>query len=511
MHLGRHGVVIARERAVDEHGSRRGCLASSPAVLVDRLVPGDASDERAGRVQREPIVSRGQEQRVRHVGPHVVPVGAGHAAPRELGLDGLLQSLARDPAAARKQDGCLRHRERRGCGGHAGRREEHATRVARAGCRHHPPGGPIELRSEVMRLLSVTGNRPQFIKAAPLHAALHGRVDLVSLDTGQHYDRELAALFYEDLGLAEPHIRLRVGSGTHAEQTARMLVGIELAIRDQRPDGVVVYGDTNSTLAAAIAAAKEQVPVAHVEAGLRSFDRRMPEEINRVIADSLSSLLLCPSQTAVDNLAREGITEGVYVVGDVMVDVARIVAPAAAARSEYPGELGLEPGGYLLATVHRQSNTQEPSLRRIVEGLGSLAEPVVLPLHPRTRAALERDGLMEVLEAAVHVLPPLGYGDFTALLLGARLCLTDSGGVQKEAYLHGIPCVTLRDTSEWVETIEAGWNVLVGDDPAALREAVSSLAPPAARPELYGDGHAAERIASLLASGSWTSRYSAPA
>ena len=198
-------------------------------------------------------------------------------------------------------------------------------------------------------------------------------------------------------------------------------------------------------------------------------------------------------------------------MGDVMVDVARIVAPAAAAHSEYPGELGLGRGGYLLATVHRQSNTQEPSLRRIVEGLGSLAEPVVLPLHPRTRAALERDGLMEVLEAAVHVLPPLGYGDFTALLLGARLCLTDSGGVQKEAYLHGIPCVTLRDTSEWVETIEAGWNVLVGDDPAALREAVSSLAPPAARPELYGDGHAAERIASLLASESWTSRYSAPA
>jgi UDP-N-acetylglucosamine 2-epimerase len=362
-----------------------------------------------------------------------------------------------------------------------------------------------------MRLLSVTGNRPQFVKAAPLHAALRGRVDLVSLDTGQHYDRELAALFYEDLGLAEPHIRLRVGSGTHAEQTARMLVGIELAIRDQHPDGVVVYGDTNSTLAAAIAAAKEQVPVAHVEAGLRSFDRRMPEEVNRVIADSLSALLLCPSQTAVDNLAREGITDGVHVVGDVMVDVARIVAPAAAARSEYPGELGLRPGGYLLATVHRQSNTQEPSLRRIVEGLGSLTEPVVLPLHPRTRAALERDGLMEVLEAAAHVLPPLGYGDFTALLLGARLCLTDSGGVQKEAYLHGVPCVTLRDTSEWVETIEAGWNVLVGDDPVALREAVTTLAPPAARPELYGDGHAAERIASLLASGSWTSRYSAPA
>jgi UDP-GlcNAc3NAcA epimerase len=196
----------------------------------------------------------------------------------------------------------------------------------------------------------------------------------------------------------------------------------------------------------------------------------------------------------------------VHVVGDVMVDVARIIAPAAAARSEFPGELGLEHGGYLLATVHRQSNTEQPNLGRIVEGLSSLSEPVVLPLHPRTRAALERDGLLAALEQHLRVLPPLGYGDFTALLLGARLCLTDSGGVQKEAYLHGVPCVTLRDTSEWVETIESGWNVLVGDDPEALREAVTHFVPPTARPELYGDGHAAERIAALLADESWTSR-----
>jgi UDP-GlcNAc3NAcA epimerase len=357
-----------------------------------------------------------------------------------------------------------------------------------------------------VRLLSVTGNRPQFIKAAPLHAALQGRVELVSLDTGQHYDHELADIFYEELGLAEPQIRLRVGSGSHAEQTARMLVGMEGAIREQRPDGVVVYGDTNSTLAATLAAAKERVPVAHVEAGLRSFDRRMPEEVNRVVADSLARLLLCPSQVAAANLAREGITEGVHVVGDVMVDVARLIAPAAVARSSYPGELGLAARGYLLATFHRQSNTEEPSLGRIVEGLTSLAEPVVLPLHPRTRAALERDGLYERLAREVQVLPALGYGDFTALLQGARLCLTDSGGVQKEAYLQGVPCVTLRDTSEWVETLESGWNVLVGDDPAALRAAVASLVPPAARPELYGDGHAAERIAALLSDDSWTTR-----
>ncbi|HEY1478468.1 MAG TPA: UDP-N-acetylglucosamine 2-epimerase (non-hydrolyzing) [Gaiellales bacterium] len=357
-----------------------------------------------------------------------------------------------------------------------------------------------------MRLLSITGNRPQFIKAAPLHAALRGRVDLVSLDTGQHYDRELAEVFYEDLGLSEPHIRLRVGSGSHADQTARMLVGVEAAIREYRPDGVVVYGDTNSTLAASLAAAKEQRPIAHIEAGLRSFDRRMPEEVNRVVADSLSTLLLCPSQTAVTNLAREGITRGVHVVGDVMVDVARIVAPIAVARSHYPGELGLATGGYLLATFHRQSNTEQPSIGRIVEGLASLDETVVLPLHPRTRAALLREGLLEELEQHVRVLPALGYGDFTALLRNARLCLTDSGGVQKEAYLQGVPCVTLRDTSEWVETTDSGWNVLVGDDPVALRAAVAGLAPPSERPELYGDGHAAERIADLLTDENWVNR-----
>jgi UDP-GlcNAc3NAcA epimerase len=357
-----------------------------------------------------------------------------------------------------------------------------------------------------VRILSITGNRPQFIKAAPLHAALASRVELISLDTGQHYDRELAAIFYEELGLAEPQIRLHVGSGSHAEMTGAILVGIERAIREQRPDGVVIYGDTNSTLAAALAAAKEELPIAHVEAGLRSFDRRMPEEVNRVVADTLSTMLLCPSQISVDNLAREGITEGVHVVGDVMVDVARLIAPAAAARSAYPGTLDLEPGGYLLATVHRQSNTVQPSLGRIVDGLCSLDEPVVLPLHPRTRAALAGAGLLERLEQSIRVLPALGYGDFTALLRGARLCLTDSGGVQKEAYLHGVPCVTLRDTSEWVETIESGWNVLVGDDPEALRAAVSGLTPPPERPELYGDGHAAERIATLLSDDFWTSR-----
>jgi UDP-GlcNAc3NAcA epimerase len=350
-----------------------------------------------------------------------------------------------------------------------------------------------------VRLLSVTGNRPQFVKAAPLHAALHGRVELVALHTGQHYDHELSQVFYDELGLAEPDLRLEAGSGSHAEQTGRILVGVEGVLRDVQPDGVLVFGDTNSTLAAALAAAKLRVPVAHVEAGLRSFDRRMPEEVNRVLADQLSALLLCPSQLAARNLEQEGLREGVHVVGDVMVDVARLVGPAAATRSPYPQSLGLEPGGYLVATVHRESNTVQPSLGQLAAALGALDEPLVLPLHPRTRAALVREGLLDDLARRVHLLPALGYVDFTALLRGARLCLTDSGGVQKEAYLHGVPCVTLRDTSEWVETIDAGWNVLVGDDPARIAEAVRTLAPPPARPAPYGDGHAAERIAQLLA------------
>src|SRR6476661_1820758 len=345
-----------------------------------------------------------------------------------------------------------------------------------------------------MRLLSVTGTRPQFVKAAPLHAELLKHVELVVADTGQHYDHELSEIFSEELGLGQPDVRLEVGSGTHAEQTAAMLVGIERAVLDRRPDAMLVYGDTNSTLAGALAAAKLGVPLAHVEAGLRSFDMRMPEEVNRVVTDRLSRLLFCPSGTAVSNLAAEGIQRGVELVGDVMVDLARVFGPVASARSAYPAALGLEPGSYALATVHRQANTEQPALGRLVEGLSRVQGPVVLPLHPRTRAALEAGGMLAELERRLHVLPPLGYLDFTALLRAARVCLTDSGGVQKEAYLHSVPCVTLRDTTEWVETVQLGWNILVGDDPAAIAAAAADPPLGGSHPDVYGDGHSAGRM-----------------
>jgi UDP-GlcNAc3NAcA epimerase len=353
-----------------------------------------------------------------------------------------------------------------------------------------------------MRLLSVTGTRPQFVKAAPLHAELARHVDLVVADTGQHYDHELTRVFNEELGLSDPDISLEVGSGSHGEQTAAMLVGIERVVAQQRPDAMLVYGDTNSTLAAALVAAKSHVPLAHVEAGLRSFDMRMPEEVNRVVTDRLSRLLFCPSDVAVENLAAEGVTRGVELVGDVMVDLARIFGPVASARSAYPGALGLEPGTYALATVHRQSNTEQPALGRLVEGLSRVEGTVVLPLHPRTRAALQASGGLAELERTATVLPPLGYLDFTALLRAARVCLTDSGGVQKEAYLHSVPCVTLRDTTEWVETVQLGWNVLVSD-PAAIAAAAATPPRGATHPELYGDGHAAERMARLVTETAW--------
>jgi UDP-N-acetylglucosamine 2-epimerase len=350
-----------------------------------------------------------------------------------------------------------------------------------------------------LKVVSVVGNRPQFIKAAPLAAALGSVSDHVLVHTGQHYDAELSQVFFDELGLAPPDHEIEAGSGSHAAQTAAMLTGLEPVLAAEQPDLVLVYGDTNSTLAGALVAAKLRLRLGHVESGLRSFDRAMPEEVNRIVADVVSDLRFCPSATAVRNLAAEGITAGVHLVGDVMVDVARTFAPAAR-RSGALERLGLEPGGYALVTVHRQSNTAAEAMPALVEVLEAIERPAVFPIHPRTRGALEAAGLLARAEAAATLTPPLGYLEFTALLLSAAVCLTDSGGVQKEAYLHSVPCITLRDTSEWVETIELGWNRLTGGlDAGAVAAALTGLVRPDAHPPLYGDGDASARIAEVVA------------
>ncbi|HEX8155827.1 MAG TPA: UDP-N-acetylglucosamine 2-epimerase (non-hydrolyzing) [Solirubrobacteraceae bacterium] len=350
-----------------------------------------------------------------------------------------------------------------------------------------------------MKVVTVIGNRPQFVKAAAVCAPLRAAHDELLVHTGQHYDDELSTIFVQELGVPRPDIELGLGGGTNTDQTARMLGAIGELLRDERPDAVLVYGDTNSTLAGALAAAQARVPLAHVEAGMRSFDRAMPEELNRVLTDHVSDLLLAPSDLAAENLAREGVAGAVEVAGDVMVDVARMVAPRARADGTPLVDAGVNAGEYVLATAHRAGTVDDPTrLERLVDLLLGLGAPVVLPLHPRTRGRLHEAGLMTRLAAGAIVRPPLGYVAFTSLLIRARAVVTDSGGVQKEAYLAGVPCVTLRDTTEWVETVETGWNTLVDLDADAARAALRRVAP-AARPELYGDGHAGERVAAAMA------------
>lgn len=353
-----------------------------------------------------------------------------------------------------------------------------------------------------MRVLTVIGNRPQFIKASAVSARLRTLGEEVTVHTGQHYDAELSQVFFDELELPPPEHLLGIGGGTNTSQTARMLAALEPLIAETRPDVVLVYGDTNSTLAGALAAVQASVPVAHVEAGMRSFDRAMPEEVNRVLTDHLSALLLCPSETAVANLHRESVAGAVEQVGDVMVDVAQLLQPAARARTDALVPYGVEPGGYLLATAHRAGNVDDPArLAQLVEVLLALPLPTVLPLHPRTRARLEASELLAAVESAPHLrlAPPLGYLDFTALLCNARAVVTDSGGVQKETYLAGVPCVTLRPSTEWVETVDAGWNVLVDLDAGAALAALDR-SPPTDRPALYGDGRAGERVVAAVRS-----------
>lgn len=339
--------------------------------------------------------------------------------------------------------------------------------------------------------LTVIGARPQIIKAAAISRTIAKRSDMAEkiVHTGQHFDQNMSASFLDDLDIPSPAFNLGINGGTHAEMTARMLVALEALMISEGPEGILVYGDTNSTLAGALAAAKLSIPVFHVEAGLRSFNRRMPEEINRILVDHLSSQLFCPTLSAIENLQNEGIKHGVHHVGDVMYDIALHARLDANSRSQILDRLNLQPGGYKVATVHRAENTDDPeALAEIITYLKEAAEecPVVMPLHPRTRAAAERDGLDL---SPLVITKPVGYFDMVKLILGARNVLTDSGGLQKEAYFHRVPCITLREETEWVETINAGWNRLWKGKDYEQRSEINE----------YGDGNAAENIVKILA------------
>ncbi len=360
------------------------------------------------------------------------------------------------------------------------------------------PGSSIRI-DPTLKILTVVGARPQFVKAAAVSRELRRRHDEVLVHTGQHYDYLMSGVFFDGLELPRPDVNLAVGSGSHARQTGLMLEGIERLLMDERPDCVVVYGDTNSTLAGALAASKLAIPVAHIEAGLRSFNRQMPEEINRIVADHLSDVLLCPSETAVRNLESEGIAEGVHLVGDVMLDVLNWARENLNACDAIEATRGLRQGEYVLATVHRSENTDDRRrLARIIEAFNRLDEPVMFPVHPRTRTAIADAGC--AMRPHVRAIDPVGYLQMVRLTSGARLVLTDSGGLQKEAYWLGVPCITLRSETEWVETVEAGWNTLAGAVTAAIVDAVRSFAPPHSRPPLYGDGFAAARCVDRLES-----------
>lgn len=353
-----------------------------------------------------------------------------------------------------------------------------------------------------MKVVSVVGARPQFIKAAPVCRALRARHTEVLVHSGQHYDYEMSDVFFEQLGIPKPDYNLGVGSGSHGKQTGEMMGLLEALFLEVAPDVVVVYGDTNTTLAAGLAAAKAQIPLAHIEAGLRSFNRTMPEEINRVLVDHASDLLLVPTRAAVANLAAEGITHGVHLVGDVMLDTARFFAETSD-PTPVLDEFGVQAGSYYFATVHRAGTSDSPErLAAVIRALGSLDRPVIWAVHPRTRGNIAAFGLEDLVASlpGLRTVPPVSYMQTVALLRSSAALFTDSGGMQKEAYFFEVPCVTLRDETEWVETVELGWNRLVGTDEAAIVAAAADLAAPSLHPDVYGDGHAAEAIVAALES-----------
>jgi UDP-N-acetylglucosamine 2-epimerase (non-hydrolysing) len=351
-----------------------------------------------------------------------------------------------------------------------------------------------------MKIVSIVGARPQFIKCAPLSRQLRQENREVIVHTGQHYDPAMSDIFFTQLAIPRPDYNLDIGSGTHGKQTGKMLEELEEIIFLENPERVVVFGDTNSTLAGALAAVKLHIPVAHVEAGLRSFDRRMPEEINRVLTDHISDLLFCPTHTAVDNLAREGITKGVYLVGDIMVDALDYNRKIAEEKSGILEMNGLTDHEYLVLTVHRPSNTDlRENLENIISAVGESGRTTVFPVHPRTRKYLEEYGMWDSRPSNIFFTEPLGYPDMLRLMAHAEKILTDSGGIQKEAYILGVPCITLRDTTEWVETLDGGWNVLAGTRPGKILREITQPRP-VSLPGIgcFGDGHTAETICRII-------------
>jgi UDP-GlcNAc3NAcA epimerase len=348
-----------------------------------------------------------------------------------------------------------------------------------------------------MKFLSVVGARPQFVKAAVLSEKLRQKGKEILVHTGQHYDDNMSQVFFDELGIPKPDIHLGIGGGSHAEQTGYMLIELEKVLLQERPDWCIVFGDTNSTLAGALAAAKIHIPVAHVEAGLRSFNKEMPEEINRILCDHVSDALFCPTQNAADLLQNEGITEGVYIVGDVMADVFKRSLVRAEESSTILAKLKLQPKSYILVTVHRAGNTDNlENLRTLLETLGDLKQPVVFPMHPRTRNVVQAEKIH--VPQNVMVIDPVGYFDILKLESNASAIMTDSGGMQKEAYWAGVRCITLREETEWMETVEAGWNRIVRINPDLILDTVLNWFPKGERPNIYGNGYAAQKIAEIL-------------
>jgi UDP-GlcNAc3NAcA epimerase len=348
-----------------------------------------------------------------------------------------------------------------------------------------------------MKILSIVGARPEFIQSAPVSKMLRTEHEEILVHTGQHYDYLMSQTFFDEIGIPKPDYNLEVGSGSHAKQTAEILVRLEEVLIHEAPDLVIIRGDTNSTLAGSLAASKLHIALAHIEAGERSFDRRMPEEINRLASDRLSDLFFCVSRTAVNHLGNEGIRSGVYWVGDVMLDAMLANLPIAREKSSALSKLGLLPKGYSLVTIHRAANTDNPErLTRILNALSQVGEQVIFPVHPRTRGVIEK--LNVKVGKSLRMIEPVGYYDMAVLEENARLIATDSGGVQREAYFLKVPCLTLRDETEWMETLEAGWNRLVGADDKEIMATWWSFSPPTEQAPIFGDGKASEKIFQIV-------------